>query len=455
MEAVLFAVAGFVLIAAGSGATLLLLPRSHRLTFVELLSLSILFGSAFISLTSFLTGLVVRGWPLRAVVTLGALALFFRGWIAKRRVELVWWPVHSRLDWLVAVVLIIQFVLVVWASLRLAMGFDGLFLWDFKAQLIHVSNGVMPVEYFSAAPARFPYPDYPLLVPLTDSWFYGWMGNSSQAMRKLIPPAFYFAVVGSLVSSGARIGGNKMAGTIPAVLFFFVPSVVLRTAAGEADLPVAAFYVASVAFLLEYWMRGDSRLLLMAGALGGMLPWVKREGILLWLCLMGVAFVSAVMRRHMRAFIQAAAPGLLWYVSWRIFLLLVHATTHPDFVPVSWKTINENSARIPQLLRTLMQELANLRNWSFTWLIPAVGVVRLFYGSRRSLTLAWLVLICLPAALYCSIYIFSSWEPFTDHMTASLARLLLHLAPVALLGIAVQFSVLNSQPAVSGSSGSD
>lgn len=436
MEAILFALALALLLAAGCGLAFLLLPRDRPVSLSELVSLSILLGSGYISLSSFLAGLLVAGWPMRTLVAAGALTITLAGWYMRPGVTLALSPLRSWYDGVIACLLLLQFLIVVWASLRLALGFDGLFIWESKAQLIHQAGGVMPTDLFHGPAAQFPHPDYPLLLPLTESWFYGWMGVANQGMVKLVSPLFYLAITLMLLSAGVRRDRNRWRGVVPAVLFFFLPWAALRTTAGEADIPLAAFYLACVVYLLDAIECADSRRLLLVGVLGAVLPWVKREGTILWACLLAVVLILSVRRRDWRGLVSFAFPGLLWLGFWRAFLAFEHASFQPEYLPVTWSTLHSNIGRLRIIAAELSKELADWRHWSLTWLIPFAGIAE-GLARRRQSTLAWLALILGPMLLYSSIYIFSSWQPFEEHITASLARLLLQLAPATLLGISL------------------
>ncbi len=442
MEVVLFALALALLISAGGGVTLLMLPRGRRVSALEVASLSILFGAGVISLVQFLCGYFIEGWALRSLVMLIALILGVAMWRARGRIEIVWRLMRGWQDWLVGGLLLLQLIVMVWASLRLALTYDGLFIWDSKARLIYQAGGMMPIAYFRDWPSTFIHPlhpNYPLLFPFIKSWFYGWIGNSDQTVGKFIPLLFYLAMIGLLASAGARLGGSRRRGMLVALLLSLMPWMILRVAGGEADLPLAAFYLGAVIYLLEYWETGETRLLILSGALGAMMPWVKEDGMILWACLVAVAFLGTVRTRQWRALMLMVLPGALFVGFWRIFLYLIQAEVYQVFYPVTWATLRNNIDRVPWIARLIVQEMMNWRHWSLLWLLPLAGLVQVFDGRSRRVTVAWLALIFAPVALYGSVYIFSRWEPFNQHLELSLARLLLHVAPIVLLGVALLF----------------
>src|SRR5262249_58581556 len=73
------------------------------------------------------------------------------------------------------------------------------------------------------------------------------------------------------------------------------------------------------------------------------------------------------------------------------------------------------------------------------WFVPLIFLLRLKDREWRSLGLVSLIAIYLPVSVYAAIYLFTSWDPFTLHMEASLSRLLLQLSLVAalMIGLAI------------------
>src|SRR4030095_4018066 len=125
----------------------------------------------------------------------------------------------TRRDWLWITILVIQLLIVFWVSLRLSFAFDGIFLWEAKARLIFQAGGAMPAEYFRADPAYLPHPNYPLLLPYTENWFYEFLGRPHQGWLKLVLPLFYVSAIGLFLRRRCYL---------PAILMFFVPVMMIR-----------------------------------------------------------------------------------------------------------------------------------------------------------------------------------------------------------------------------------
>lgn len=423
MDYLLFAIALVLLLTAGAGMTSILADQGLRLTLCESIGLAFLLGTLTISILSFILGLFLTGLPLRITVASLAMALGITAAVRYRKSRFIEWNLPSSFEWLWIAILMVQSLIVLWASLRLSLGYDGLFLWEAKARLILDAGGVMPLDYFRASPFYLPHPNYPLLLPLTESWFYGFLGQPHQGLLKLILPLFYFAAVCLLV--GRRMGKSYL----PAVLLFFVPVVIIRATSGEADFPIAVFYLASCIFLFDSMRSPESRRYLLAGVLAASLPWVKQEGLILWLVIMIVGVAVIARRREWRALAMFVAPGLVWIAFWRIFLVLTGSQAYPAYLPITWDVLIHNAHRVPAIVARAFVEMCRWRDWSLLWLLPLAGLLRL----RQ--TWSWTVLCLAPVILYCGIYIFSAWVPFTGHMEASMSRLLTHVSLVVLLGL--------------------
>ena len=423
MDYFLFALALVLLLSAGLGITSFLASERDQLGPGETAALVFLFGATFISLISFLLGFLLSGLALRLIIGITSAGL---GIVGVRRISRDR-PLRMKRprgrDWIWCGVLILQSLIVFWVSLRLSLGFDGLFLWEAKARLIFMSGGGMAPEYFRASQSEIIHPYYPLFLPFVESWFYGLLGRPHQGWLKLVLPLFYVAAVGLL----ARNRLNRS--YLPAVMLFFVPVFLFRVTSGEADFPLAVFYLGACLYFLDYLKTGNSRLLLIAGAFAAVLPWVKREGAILFSVLVIVGVVRFFSERSIRHLIVLAVPGLLWLGFWRLFLAVVGAEVDVNYYPVTPRTLIANLSRVPEIARETSREFFRWRMWSILWIVPLRGFLNLKQCG------VWMFLTLSPLMIYAGIYIFSTWLPWLTHLQASYSRLMTHVALVALLGL--------------------
>jgi hypothetical protein len=197
-----FAAALAIILMAGTGTALLLAGR--RLSPWECIALPWLLGTAVTSLVLWLGGLVVHGIVLQLLTTAVAVSLGVAGW-KRHRGFAASSDRLARFDkWDTAGLILfgIEVAVLVGLALQHTLGWDGISVWELKARYAFLNGGDLPIAYFSDAARRFSHPEYPLLLPLTETWFYLWMGVPDQFWIKLIFPLWSIALFAVLFLSG-------------------------------------------------------------------------------------------------------------------------------------------------------------------------------------------------------------------------------------------------------------
>ncbi|HKQ79064.1 MAG TPA: hypothetical protein VJ810_35545 [Blastocatellia bacterium] len=448
MEIVLFAVALLLIIAAGCGITLLAFPQNRQASAIEMLCPSFLLGAGFVSLSSFTLGFLVTGLGLRLTVAAICLALFALGLRARAgRFGWSFAPPDGKSDWALLCFSLSFVGLTACISSLRAMGWDGLFNWEFKARIAFLNGGAIPLSFYSDPTRPWTHPEYPLLLPLTEAWLYGWMGRADQEMAQILFLIFFVAALGLLHASALRFGTRRAHVWVAPALMLMAQQVIFKgqggITSGYADFPLAVFYLAAITLLLEYYEKGDPDLLLPFGLLAGTLPWVKREGAILWSCLIAMALIRVIQRRDWRRgrrdwrrVWQIVAPGLAVLIGWRIFLMTARPSSGEEFLPVTPSALRDNLWRGPQIAWAVMHELLNWRDWGPLWVAVFAAALLLIANQNRERRIILPAAVFLPIALYAGAYIFTRWD-LLIHLTNSFPRLLIHVSLVAMLMVAV------------------
>jgi hypothetical protein len=170
------------------------------------------------------------------------------------------------------------------------------------------------------------------------------------------------------------------------------------------------------------------------------LPWIKREGSILWVVavLAGIVVIFA-QRRSWRAWL-ALSPGLVLMLAWKIFLRTVKVAPSLEFLSLDITTVRANLGRLVPVYGALFKEVAAVSSWGIFWLLTATACVYLLWGWRRLPYLLMLGTTLLPIFLYSLTYLFSAWHEYLDHVSTSLPRLLMQVVPVAWLSIGAAFA---------------
>ena len=424
--------------AAGLGLARLAAGREHSFYRAEFLSLGWLLGTGCVTLLLWVLGFLLSGaWLLCAVCAV----TFVIAWTARSRAPSAWTAMPEKLrafDWLLIAVLGAQAVFIaVWAS-RIAIGWDGMMIWEFKARLAFQNGGTLPASYFADADRAWSHPGYPLCFPYLETWFYLCLGHVNQSWIRLIGPLYYCAAAALLATGTMRLGGSQRTGIIAAVALFFVPYLfggMWGVLAGYADFPLGVLFLAALVHLpgLRDAKPGGLRLF---AALAALLVWEKKEGRFLWATLVALAALSLLPRRRWRALLLVAAPGAALIVGFEQYLTAVHTEPETTYLPVNLTNITANAARVGPVALHFARELINLERWGLLWpgTVIALFAINMRGENRRAARLVSALL--LPMLAYAFAFVLTTWGDFHVHMELALPRLVLQLAPAAVLIIA-------------------
>jgi hypothetical protein len=432
-------VATATIAAAGFGVTLLLVRQ--RLTIWEHCALAWLFGTATVSLCLWIGGLLLRGIPLQITVTclcvaLGALG--FRRWRTfpgEKRTD----PM-KRAEIVFVTLFFIELALMFWLSFQRTLGWDGLVTWEIKARLAFLNGGVLPVSLLRDASRWFCNPHYPWCLPLTETWFYLWIGDCDQFWIKFIFPFWYGAAMAILLLAAEEQSQSRLVGWLIVLLFPLIPCLHDRPGGfqvGYVDGPLAAIYLAAVFYLLRFIRNGSRDAMVLFIGLGATLPWMKFEGIVLWatISLCG-AFAISQKRKAWTAAALSFLPGLCVIAVWRIFLASIRSLTAQDFVFPNFGALLRNIPRAGKILHELFLQLIGWHEWDIFWLLVAGAMFALLVRARNRYAAALVWLVMVPLVCYCACYLFAVPD-YVGYIENSLRRLLIHLVPIAWLLIAL------------------
>lgn len=318
--------------------------------------------------------------------------------------------------------------------------------WASKANAIYIDQTLAPTMYHN--PARLPTNmDYPLMLPLTEAWFYTWLGHIYEPIIGLMSLLFYGALL-LLFYDAARRFVSPTAAIGFTALLVTIPRLERPAHSGLADIPLAALVFLSFLLLFEIFTNWSSdnhtpplphspAPLLLLALSTGLLPWLKNEGWLWW-GLVSLALLIGLILQVRRNYLpgrQAAflfliyfLPALLIPLLWQLFLTMFE-TYRFTFLPLTLANFWTNLPRLPVIGWHMLARLLN-PYWNFVWLLAALTLL-----GRRSQILAapigWLIL---PVTGYLGLvslsYVFSRFDPFLAHLNNSAERLILQAAPL-------------------------
>gem|GEM_PF-2421029 len=359
------------------------------------------------------------------------------------------------------------------------VSWDGWTIWQLKARAFYYDRGmgVLSDQTLDAS-----HPEYPLLVPLHTWWFMCHVGSAGEKVVQATGMLFYADLV--LLAYGLAVmavGVRRVPLWVPpaaAATVASLPLAVFHSVSGYADVPLAALLLAVGGVATAITANGrcyGTRQWIGVGLLAGGAALCKNEGApvlgLLLVCLAAVAVRAvwaglacrvrphrappdATLGQTTAKFATAALVALVLAAPWvalrsRLGLRddLVSGGRYPVAELLAADRRPQPPAGSPRRLTMIGRGLATrlLRvgpgpsSWGLYWLLP-VGAWVVSLPRRRARPPRrggagrpiW-VLFVLQAAAYATVYVLTP-HPLGWHISTSLDRLLLHLAPLALLG---------------------
>ena len=406
---------------------------------IERAGIAFILGVGAASICWFLLTPLYRAVPATAAVSVVAWSVAAAA-LVRKKTSLQPPAERSRQWWElpVAVVVVLEIVALAYAAMQTDLGFDAVFNFELKARLAfeHATRGEIPLAFFSDDSRVWSHPRYPLLVPFAEFWIYAWLGRVDQHLVKVLFPLFYVALLCVVGGAVQRLTNRGTALLAVAALGSLPPLTVIPGAiSGYAEVPLAAAIAAATTCALAGVQDRRDRAFWLAGALAAVGAWTKVEGAILALCL-GAAVITFAGRK--------AAPlvvlPLAVIVAWTIFQQ-TWGIPEKDFPSLSPHIALANLERLPVIARVAARELVTPGHWGLLWpSLAAVAVLGLVQRRLRDVHVVLASVVCVPMCVYAASYLFSSWTDVEGHVRTSFVRLLVPLAPIAIIFVAAQLS---------------
>jgi hypothetical protein len=346
---------------------------------------------------------------------------------------------------LLIVLITIQVILTVTLSLLTPIeAFDAVAIWGLKAKATFVAQGI-PTEFLlDQSYYNYAYhPDYPLLVPLAQSYCCFLSDRFDEYVSKLIFPGFWLGCLLSMGIAGERFGLSRRERLGLMFLLAAIPFYSSQTTTGYADV-ILAYYFGTGTLFLYWWVR-DERLadLVLSSLLLGFAGMTKNEGLALGL-ICWLVMVAFTIRDSRRASIKARwmlcglyfliqlAVQLPWFM-YRVYFHLSNDVVNMDALSASlhWSTLK----RLGPILYQYQTQIFGVRNWNFIWITLLIILVlrgkAIMKGDARYLLFP--ILLCV--LVYTAICLISARDVIW-HLKTSVGRVYLHFLPVTLFLLA-------------------
>jgi len=315
-----------------------------------------------------------------------------------------------------------------WANL------DALQMYGLKAKVFYLSNTI-PSDFIERFSDTIPNLQYPLLLPLSEVYFYLFQGFLNDEHVKIIFPLYHASFI-VLFYFILRRFISREASFVFSFLLATIPQFAEHGVIASADIILSFYYAASV-FYLFLWTKNQKQIyLLMSIVFSFFIIYTKTEGLML-LSINAVIMMSYSLLYNIKK-IKIAIAFFLYsfslvggYVVITKLLRLNIQDAFPDFrfshAPLQ---IIEHLNRLPAILHEYQMQFFGPKRWNVIWIIFFLTFILNFkklFSRENALLSFWIILLFCG---YTAIYLLTSW-PVELHLSTTASRFFIHIVPIA------------------------
>ena len=350
--------------------------------------------------------------------------------------KLTFWLERSLLGAIILKVIYVFFE----ALIKPVVAWDAWGNWALKAKIFFL-DPVPLVSYFERYRAGLP--DYPLHLPLLESWIYTCLGEWNDQLVKIIFPLYFLSLL-LLFYYALRRTAPRLNALLFTFLLSSLPFLVYHATIEYADFPLALYYSFSLILLYLWAEKSDRGFFLCSALLAGMLPLVKKEGLVYLLIILFILAIILLIKKSSlaektRAFISYAIFPVLICSPWLIFTKLLrlegagvqapHLIALPDLLD-----------RLLNIIIIFFNKMFLSGNWNIIWPLFCLVMILSYRSLLTSKLKLILFSIVLNLAFLAAIYLFTDSYAFLLDGT-TLNRNLLVLMPSVVFITAGLFSL--------------
>jgi hypothetical protein len=283
--------------------------------------------------------------------------------------------------------------------------YDAFSNWVLKAKLLYFAgNGLLDdriIELAFATNGSLPVERaYPIGLPSLEAFVMHVTGAPGLRPVDLLAvvmlagvAAIAVLVLRSHVTPWLLAGGIAFVGWMPAIRD--------QVVSGNADVPLACFWVSSALLLWRHLATRHPGELALAALFAAAAVATKREGAVYVVALWGLALIAGGGRR--RPLLAAGLAVGVTAVPWRVFVAANDLRGH-DIEPSAWR-IAQHVERLPLILRELWQHLVDAPFFGAVPLAVVAAVLLLRNPPARRAALAYLAMTALLLLILVLVYV--------------------------------------------------
>jgi len=281
--------------------------------------------------------------------------------------------------------------------------YDAVAIYAIKSKIFYLA-GIIPSDYFTALAKHFPHPDYPLNIPLIETFIYLTLASLNDALVKIVFPLYFIGTLAMLYFAVRRFANSNYA-LIFTFMLATIPQFNAYACNAYIDLPLAFYCFTSAIFLFEYFRdRTRIHFMVLSAVMAALAGWTKNEGLMYcaaYIVTMIIYFAFNLKKSSVKDIISAllyviiiAAISVPWLLIKKIFGLVNNDMGLMDMSPAS---LVNNIYKLGPIFYEFQKELFGPKKWNIFWAAAAcIFIIRIkaaFSGHRRYVTITLFLII--------------------------------------------------------------
>jgi len=312
---------------------------------------------------------------------------------------------------------------------------DSWAIYGFKAKAFYIEKTVT-IDFLNDTTKSYSHPDYPLLVPLIETWIYICLGGWNDQLVKILFPLYFISLI-IIFYNNLKYYIDKKYSLLFTSFFITIPQFISLGSNGYADLPLIFYYFTSFVFLLKAYNNLDKRMLFISAMFAGFAAWTKNEGLVL--SIFNVIILAAMIiiqrkinRRNIIVLLEYSLVILLIIIPW--ICLKKSLGIANDVVNggnFNLASILNNLKKLPIILSWFGKEIIVFKSWNLLWVFSLAIITFNFKRIFIRPILFIFLSLFFYLGIWVFIYIISPYD-INWHLATSLNRLLLQITPSVL-----------------------
>lgn len=320
--------------------------------------------------------------------------------------------------------------------------YDAIAIYGIKAKIFYLARSI-PHDFFQSLALRFPHADYPLNLPLSETFLYIFMGNFNDQLVKVIFPLYFVAIL-VLIYFGIRRFASRTYSLLFTFILASVPQFNAYATNGYLDLPLAYYCFAGALFLF-LWFKDTKNLHFLSISAGfvALAGWTKNEGLMycginVLLILIFFIFNSHEMPLKKKIIYLAGYAGIILIISIPWTLVKIDAHLVNDEIGMSNMTIpylSQQYHKLGPIIYEFQKQAFGPKKWNILWVILIFMLVLRYKDILKTNIRYISIAVFLVVSGYVLSYLVSGAEIHYAVRT-TWSRFLIHFLPITIYWLA-------------------